>query len=92
MIILSIPYNLDLDKNIQHALISLKENIRKNLYEENIGCCIFVDLQKSFDTVEHDILLLELEHYGIRRLANAWFKSCLSNRKQDVSINGYESC
>ena len=70
-----------------HALISLTESIRKNLDEGNIGCGIFVDLQKAFDTVEHDILLSKLEHYGIRGLANEWFKSYLSNRKQYVSIN-----
>ena len=73
-----------------HALISLTENIRKNLDEGNIGCGIFVDLQKAFDIVEHDILLSELEHYGIRGLANDWFKSYLSIRKQYVSINGYD--
>ena len=74
-----------------HALIILTESIRKNLDEGNIGCGIFVDLQKAFDTVEHDILLSKLEHYGIRGLANEWFKSYLSNRKQYVSINGYDS-
>ena len=74
-----------------HALIILTESIRKNLDEGNIGCGIFVDLQKAFDTVEHDILLSKLEHYGIRGLANEWFKSYLSNRKQYVSINGYHS-
>ena len=74
-----------------HVLISLTESIRKNLDEGNIGCGIFVDLQKAFDTVEHDILLSKLEHYGIRGLANEWFKSYLSNRKQYVSINGYDS-
>ena len=38
-----------------HALISLTEDIRKNIDEGNIGCGIFVDLQKAFDTVEHNI-------------------------------------
>ena len=74
-----------------HALISLTENIRKNLDEGNIGRGIFVDLQKAFDTVEHDIPLSKLEHYGIRGLANEFFKSYLSNRNLYVSINGYDS-
>ena len=73
-----------------HALIILTESIRKNLDEGNIGCGIFVDLQKAFDTVEHDILLSKREHYGVPGLANEWFKSYLSNRKQHVSIAGYE--
>ena len=74
-----------------HTLISLTEDIRKNLDEGNIGCGIFVELQKAFDTVEHDILLAKLEHYGIHGLANEWFRSYLSNRKQYVSINSHES-
>ena len=58
-----------------HALISLTEDIRKNLDKGNIGCGIFVDLQKVFDTVEHDIFLATFEHHGIRGMANNWFKS-----------------
>ena len=64
-----------------HALISLAKNIRKILGEENIGCVIFVDLQKAFATVEHDILLAKLEQYRICGLRNEWFRSYLSNKK-----------
>ena len=41
---------------------------------------------------KHSIMLnIKLEHYGIHGLATEWFKSYLSNRKQYVSINGYDS-
>ena len=56
-------------------MVSLIEGIRKNLDEQNIACDIFVDLQKAFDTVEHDILSAKLEHCGIHGLANEWFRS-----------------
>ena len=64
-----------------HALINLTENIRQALDEGYIGCGIFVDLQKSFGTVDHKILLSKLDYYGIRGISNNWFKSYLSNRK-----------
>ena len=39
-----------------HALISFMESNRKKLDDGNLGCGIFVDLQKALDTVEHEIL------------------------------------
>ena len=74
-----------------HALFSLTEMIREALDNSNFACGIFIDLQKAFDTVDHQILLKKLEHYGIRGLANNWFKSYLLNRQQFVSINGFNS-
>ena len=70
-----------------HALISLTEDIRKNLDKGNVGCGIFINLQKAFDTVKHE----GIEHYGNGGMANNWFKSYLFNRKQFVSINGHVS-
>ena len=55
------------------------------------GCGVFIDLKKAFDTVNHDILLHKLEHYGIRESVLAWFKSYLSDRKQYIHLNGVDS-
>ena len=49
-----------------HALIGLTENIRQTLDEGSFGCGIFVDLQKTFDTVDHKTALGKLKYYGIR--------------------------
>ena len=72
-----------------HALINLTESIRQILDEGSFGGGIFVDLQKAFDTVDRKILLRKLEFYGVRGVYNDWFKPYLSDRKQFVSINGY---
>ena len=51
----------------------------------------FVDLQKTFDTVDHDILLDKLEHCGVREIANKWFETSLKDMQQIFPINCYNS-
>ena len=74
-----------------HALIDITEKIRSALDKNKVTCGIFVDLQKAFDTVNHDILLYKLNCYGFRGIINDWFRSYLLERKQKVCINGFES-
>ena len=50
----------------------------KNKNEE--CACLYLDLSKAFDTLDHSILLKKLNNYGIRGTANLWFKNYLSNR------------
>ena len=64
----------------EHALISLIETIKKYLNDSEVVCGVFIDLQKAFDTVNHEILLEKLKHYGIRSKQNDWFRSFLTNR------------
>ena len=90
-IIYDLQFGFRQEYSTSHALINITENIRKALDDGNIDCGVFVDLQKAFDTVDHQILLAKLNHYGIRGVSNDWFKSYLSNSNQYVSINGYES-
>ena len=87
-IIYNLQFGFRQQHSTSHALINITENVWKALDDENIGCGGFVDLQKTLDTVDHQILLAKLNHYGIRGVSNDWFKSYLSNRSQYVSING----
>ena len=67
------------------AMLQITEKIKETIDNKKYGCGIFIDLRKAFDTVNHEILLTKLEHYGIRGTAHNWFRSYLSNRKQYVS-------
>ena len=40
---------------------------------------------------DQEIPLSKLDYYGIRGISNNWFKSYLSNRKQLVSLNVYDT-
>ena len=52
---------------------------------------IQTDLSAAFDTVDHEILLDKLDHYGVRDKEYNKIKSFLSNRQQYVFIDGMES-
>ena len=56
-IIYDLQFGFRQQYSTSHALINITENIRKVLDDRNIGCGAFVDLQKAFDTVDHQILL-----------------------------------
>ena len=65
--------------------------IRNVLDNRKFACGVFIDLQKAFDTINHDILLSKLNHYGIKGVALDLFKSYLSDRTQYATINNERS-
>jgi len=52
---------------------------------------IFLDVQKTFDCVNHELLLRKLENSGIREVSNNLFRSFLSDRTQSVKCNDMSS-
>ena len=48
---------------------------------------ILIDLQKAFDTIDHEILINKLEFLGFSKNVILWFKLYLSNRTFKVNLN-----
>ena len=74
-----------------YALACLYDKISSAIENKEHTVGIFIDLFKAFDTVDHNILISKLEHYGVRGTALRWLKSYLSNRQQYVEFNGVSS-
>ena len=84
-------YGFPCHYSTNHALVSLTERNKSLLDSTNFVAGVFVDPEKAFDTVNHNILCDKLNYYGIRGSVNKLLKSYLLNRKQYVSVNGFDS-
>ena len=73
------------DTCLIHLLDHIKSQTARGLYTG----MIMLDLQKAFDTVDHQILCKKLQTMGV--LSIRWFESYLTDRQQKVSANGTES-
>ena len=50
-----------------------------------------MDLSKTFDTLDHNLLIKKRAHYGINGTPLEWFTSYLTGRSQYVEIDGVSS-
>src|SRR6218665_3667002 len=66
------------------ALLNMHDKITNAMDNNEYSVGVFFDISKAFDTVNHDILLQKLYHYGIRGMQFHWFKSYLTERSQYV--------
>ena len=71
------------------CLTFLHDKILKGFDKGLMTGMILVDLQKAFDTIDHDILLKKLSAIGFSNHTIGWFKSYLSNRLFRVNL---ENC
>ena len=67
------------------AVSKFTADIVSSLEKNMTTYAVFLDLSKSFDTIDHDILLHKLRCYGVRGVALEWFRNYLSGRSQYVS-------
>ena len=55
------------------------------------GAIILLDIEKAFDSVDHDYLLQVLHHFNFGDCFINWIKSFYSNRKSYIINNGFIS-
>ena len=68
------------------CLIHLSDFVRNEVSQGRFVGMVLLDLQKAFDTVNHNILLKKLEVMGLDSACVKWFRSYLSNRHQVVTV------
>ena len=78
-----------LDNFQKLPLLNFIEDIEKAIDNKSFVWGLFIDIQKAFNTVDHNILAHKIHHYGIRDLANNDFFCYVSNRKLFISINEF---
>ena len=57
------------------------------LDKESYFSAIFMNLSKTFDTLNHNLLILKLGAYGFERDSLSFMKSYLNDRQQQVRVN-----
>ena len=72
-------------------LIEFMENALTWMDEGSSSDVIFIDLQKAFDKVPHQRLLIKLRAVGIGGQVLQWIAAWLEGRKQQVVLNGSAS-
>ena len=84
-------YGFRKNHSTELAAMEVTVKIFENLDKKKLPLAIFLDFSKAFDTIDHDILLHKLSHYGIKDTTLSWFKSYLSNRTQFVQYKDIAS-
>ena len=84
-------YGFRTGHSTEMAALELIDRLYQAMDNGTVPFCIYLDLSKAFDTLNHDILLEKLCYYGIQNTELKLFKSYLSERQQFVDIEGTKS-
>ena len=84
-------YGFRPNHSTEQATLELTDRIISAMDNNDVPIGVFLDLSKAFDTIDHDILLTKLEHYGVDGIPLQLLHNYLTNRKQYVKLNEVNS-
>lgn len=74
-------------RSTQTAIFEFIQKIVGWLENGSLALGMFIDLSRAYDCIDHSVLYIKLEKYGVRGNALEWIKSYLSSRQQRVVVN-----
>ena len=78
-------------RSCESQLIQTVQDLANSLNEGEQMDAILLDFSKAFDKVPHQDLLGKLQHYGVRGNLNRWIADNLTDRQQEVVLEGVHS-
>ena len=77
--------------SIGRALIRLIDQLLSDMDKDHVSGLVFVDYKKTFDLIDHGILLSKLEAYGVASKELLLLENQLNDRRQSVVMDGIQS-
>ena len=77
-----------INSSTELAITTLYDKLLNNLNENKVTLSLFLDLRKAFDSVNHQLLLKKLCHFGFRGPVFTLLQSYLSDRRICTTLKG----
>ena len=90
-ILYSGQYGFRIKRSTELASLEVIKTIISQMDTNKIPLGIYLDLSKAFDTLDHEILIFKLNYYCIKGLSNKLLRNYLTDRKQFVSFENFNS-
>ena len=74
-----------------NQLLKIVHQIYQDINDGKDTCMVFLDVSKAFDKVWHEGLIFKIQQMGIVGILLNWFENYISERYQNVVLNGVTS-
>ena len=78
-------------RSCETQLLTLANELVSGLDKRQQHDLIVLDFSKAFDRVPHERLLRKMDHYGVRGSTLEWIRAFLTDRVQQVTVEGATS-